>query len=404
MNGGNVAGGLAAGIAQGILQKKARDRALEDKARQLELAKPMQDLQKQLLQLQIANQKTKQAQQATQNKFLDLVFQRMQSNLGGQQSAIDTTRGAEQQTPIKGLDTELPATPQVDVAPNIAPNIAPNASSGNVIDMMMGLDPTMMAFASKALGTDLLGAGRLAEQRRKNQVTESQYIAEDYIDETGAKRRRYRKKFGAPPSLSMQRGELIEPPEVESHTYEKEGKTFEVIRNARTGKPVTSPKEIKPVKGESSETASKISLAINALEYNDKLEKMFINPDGSINRQIILSGNAPFGGIGEGRTARSMFKDAMDARIRAATGAGMPKTEEANYDKMYWPMVLDSDELVKDKLKRLRSFTTDYLKVMDPSGRITRSLRSNEQMQKQYNNLRQQGLSQEEAAKKLGIK
>lgn len=398
MNGGGVAGGIASGIAQGILQKKARDRALAEQERQTELNKPMQELRKQLLQLQIANQKTKQAQQATQNKFLDLMLQKMQIGGGGElQTAPDMATETPQTTPIRGIEASgLPTGQQPTVAPGTAP--------GGVVDMMAGMDPTMMAFAGKALGADLLGAGRLAQQRRRNQLMQEQYIPEEYIDPTGAKRRRYRRKYGLPPSLSMQQGELVAPAPVETRTYEKGGKTFEVIREKQTGKEITSPKEIKPIKGESSETASKISLAKNAIDYVGQLNTMFVNQDGSINKSLILSANAPMGGIGQGRTARAIFLDALDARARAATGAAMPESEIKNYDRMYWPGPLDNDKLVKDKMKRLDSFMRDYLQIMDPTGRITESISEEPDLQTRYNELRGQGLSPEEAAKKLGIK
>lgn len=406
MNGG-VTGGIAAGIAQGILQKKARDRALAEQERQAELAKPMQELKKQLLQLQIANQKTQQARAATQNKFLDMMLQRMQGG-GATQGAPAESGGmaigepaiateGPQTTPIRGIGTGGLPIGQQPVGGS------GSASNGGVVDMMAGMDPTMMAFAGKAMGTDLLGAGRLAEQRRRNQLMEEQYIPEEYVDPTGAKRRRYRKKYGLPPSLSMQQGELVAPAPVETRTYEKGGKTFEVIREKQTGKEITTPKEIKPIKGESSETASKISLAKNAIDYVGQLNTMFVNQDGSINKSLILSANAPMGGIGQGRTARAIFLDALDARARAATGAQMPESEIKNYDRMYWPGPLDKDELVKDKMKRLDSFMRDYLQIMDPTGRITESISEEPDLQTRYNKLRQSGLTEEQAKRKLGL-
>jgi hypothetical protein len=203
----------------------------------------------------------------------------------------------------------------------------------------------------------------------------------------------------------MQQGELVSPAPVETRTFEKGGKTYEVLREKQTGKEITKPKEIKPVKGESSETASKISLAKNALDYVGQLQSEFILPDGNINRALILQANAPMGGLGEGRKARAMFLDALDARARAATGAAMPDTEVKNYTRMYFPQPLDNDATIKDKMTRLNSFMSDYLKIMDPTGRITESISEvkDQDVQTQYNNLRQQGLSPEEAAKKLGI-
>lgn len=160
MNGG-VSGGLAAGIAQGILQRKARDRALEEQQKQLELAKPMQDLQKQLLQLQIANQKTQQAKAATQNKFFDLIFQRMQGTGGGQPQMAGTAGTGDQTTPIRGMEpTGLPTGQQ--------PAIGAESAGSGVIDMMLQMDPMSAAVMKNITGIDLPGAGRAAEMRRHN--------------------------------------------------------------------------------------------------------------------------------------------------------------------------------------------------------------------------------------------
>lgn len=404
MNGSGVAGGLAAGIAQGILRRKMRQQALEEQQRQAELAKPMQDLQKQLMQLQIANAKTKQAQQATQNKFLDLIMQRMGPAPGPAVAPSEEAAGIETGQPSAPVKSLLPGGSRGATGgqPGGPGGQLPPAGGG-LVDMMTEMDPTVAALMKNMTGVDLLGAQRLAQQRRHDKMLESQYVSEEYQDPTGATRRRYRKKYGAPPSLQLQQGELVAPAPVERHTYEKGGKTYEVIREKRTGREITQPQEIKPIKGESSEIASKIALAKNALNYVDELESMFVNPNGSINRSTILSGNTPMGGIGEGRTARAIFLDALDARARAATGATMPESEIKNYGRMYWPNPLDSDALVKNKMQRLRSFMQDYLKIMDPTGRIKKSISGDDDLQKKYDELRQQGLSPEEAAKKLGV-
>lgn len=164
--------------------------------------------------------------------------------------------------------------------------------------------------------------------------------------------------------------------EVEYHTYidEKTGNKVEEIVNKKTKEPVSEPKVIEPLKGESADASARIALANRGKQHLTNLKSMFINPDGSINKKIIYQASLPFGGVGEGRTAYATFLDALDARARAATGAAMPDTEIKNYTRMYFPSPLDNAETVKDKLKRLEGFLTDYLETLDPSGLIRKRI------------------------------
>jgi hypothetical protein len=133
---------------------------------------------------------------------------------------------------------------------------------------------------------------------------------------------------------------------------------------------------IEPLKASSSDASARIALAHNGVRYTKQLRGKFINPDGTINQEMVLSANAPMGGIGEGRTARVIFDDALDARARAATGAAMPDSEKKTYYGMYFPSILDLQNpgTILDKLERLDSFMTDYLGTLDPHGQIRRNL------------------------------
>lgn len=106
------------------------------------------------------------------------------------------------------------------------------------------------------------------------------------------------------------------------------------------------------------------------------MRSMMIGPDGKIDARLVFSANVLGGGVGQGRLLRAKFDDALDARARAATGAAMPQSEKDNYYQMYFPQVIDltNPEIIADKFRRLESFMTDYLTVMDPTGRIRRQL------------------------------
>ena len=139
--------------------------------------------------------------------------------------------------------------------------------------------------------------------------------------------------------------------------------------NAITKEPVGNPKPIGGKKGMPAESAGKVAMAVNAKKYVKQLESMMINPDGSINKGLIFKMSVPGGGIDEGRIALSLFGDAVDARIRAATGAAVSKEDWELYKRIYMPTVMDltaGPEQVKQKLGRFTEFIDSYLSTLDP--------------------------------------
>lgn len=249
-------------------------------------------------------------------------------------------------------------------------------------------DLLAQAIVGNMLDLPLLDVARMNEQMRHNRILESKQQAFEYTDEQGAKHRVFVPSYpgagqapGAPGAASDRQlqiqamnqnqmagpGTMIAPAPVEVQTYEENGRTFEVLVNKQTRRRISKPIQVKELKGESSETAGKISLAKQAITLVDQLRSAWINPDGSINRPLLASARA---NLGAGRQQRAQFHDALDARQRASSGAAIGKDEEARYFDMYFPNpVLDDDATVKDKMKRLGNFMTDYLEVMDPNGK-----------------------------------
>jgi hypothetical protein len=176
-----------------------------------------------------------------------------------------------------------------------------------------------------------------------------------------------------PPFLGgggMGGGNVVEQPPVETYRFEGEdGTEYEGIRNKRTGQLVAQPIPVKAPKGAPAESAGKIAMATNALNYQSQLEALFIK-GGKVDRKLLMQMAAPMGGIGEGRLAKSIFRDAVDARIRASTGAAISQEEIPYYESIYLPSILDSDFLVKDKITRFREFIDTYLEAVDPKGTI----------------------------------
>lgn len=128
-----------------------------------------------------------------------------------------------------------------------------------------------------------------------------------------------------------------------------------------------------PEKGESPEKSGKFTLAKMGIDSVNKLVKLIIKPDGTIDRKAVAKYQAPIP-IGEGRDIDSNIRAAIESPIRAASGAALSKEDLATYKAMYGPSVLDSDELIIDKLERLHEFNVGYQKQIDPTGSMTKRL------------------------------
>jgi hypothetical protein len=261
------------------------------------------------------------------------------------------------------------------------------AQAPGLLDNMSGMQ---MAAVKAMTGIDVLGGGRYDVQKESLEQREVQDLRRDADRDRAYERgfseripytehvpgvgevTKFRPKFGEPPEGVVSKLPTLK---LKTRIDSKTGQKIEVPVN-RTGQEVGPRTVIEPLKGQSAEASAKISLANNAIQHTKTIKGMFINPDGSINTQMILSANAPMGGIGEGRTAKATFLDALDARARAATGAAMPESEIKTYTAMYFPNIMDLQNpgTIRDKLKRLDSFMKDYLGTLDPTGAVRRNL------------------------------
>lgn len=155
-----------------------------------------------------------------------------------------------------------------------------------------------------------------------------------------------------------------------------DGKEYSVIREKRTGKPVTTPVATKlPEKG-TSEWAGRLAMARSSKAAVPELRKLLFKNGGGLNERVLFEMAAPGGGIGSGRAVKSKFKEAVDARIRAASGAAVPPSELANYEVMYLPSPMDitSPGLAEDKLMRFELWINDFIDILDPGGRVQKNL------------------------------
>lgn len=95
--------------------------------------------------------------------------------------------------------------------------------------------------------------------------------------------------------------------------------------------------------------------------------------DGNVDRKLVTSMYTNFPGS-DGRIHRGRIKDALQAKLRAETGAAAPDSEVKNLMERYMPSIYDSDAAIVDKLNRLKNFTSGFLAFTDPQ--LYRELRS----------------------------
>jgi hypothetical protein len=148
----------------------------------------------------------------------------------------------------------------------------------------------------------------------------------------------------------------------------QDGVDYSVIRNKQTGAPMTAPVPIAPPKGALPGDAGKIEGISKGQENLKAIRSALVNKDGSVNQGLVWKMAAPMGGVGEGRRLNSLFREAIDVKIRAMTGAAISKEELPFYESTYLPHPLDPDELKIDKLNRLESFLQGYGAAVDPAG------------------------------------
>lgn len=120
-----------------------------------------------------------------------------------------------------------------------------------------------------------------------------------------------------------------------------------------------------PVGRSTPEQAAKKALITQALGLMPTIRSGLIGADGTVNRSTLTSMNAtiPFS---DGKIIKLQILDAVEAKLRAESGAAVPETEVARSAKRYMPNVLDSDEGIADKLNRLETFLNSALQFSDP--------------------------------------
>lgn len=112
--------------------------------------------------------------------------------------------------------------------------------------------------------------------------------------------------------------------------------------------------------------AAKVAMLFTAKDTIAKVRNAVITPEG-IDRSLIftMSIDAPFS---EGRQRKQEMKDALEAKIRAESGAAVPDSEIVRLLDRFMPSNLDSDAGIRSKFDRFDLFLNTAIKL---SGRKT---------------------------------
>jgi hypothetical protein len=143
--------------------------------------------------------------------------------------------------------------------------------------------------------------------------------------------------------LDAKKEEGPKPPS--GYRYKVDGVTLEPI----PGGPATV---------QSPEAAAKTELLVNGLKDVERFRGLLIDKDGKINRTLITGMAAPGAGVPgtDSRLGYSYIYNAIEAKLRAESGAAVPETEVKRMAKRFVPSVLDNDETIKSKVDRLEEF------------------------------------------------
>jgi hypothetical protein len=130
------------------------------------------------------------------------------------------------------------------------------------------------------------------------------------------------------------------------------------------GEPDVIPISGGPGTRQSPEQAAKTALAAGALELIPQIRNSII-PGGEIDRGLVatINANLPFT---EGRVVRTRILDAIEAKLRAESGAAVPQSEVERAAIRFMPSTLDKDAGIVDKLDRLEKFLGTTLEKSDP--------------------------------------
>jgi hypothetical protein len=151
---------------------------------------------------------------------------------------------------------------------------------------------------------------------------------------------------------------------------------YKVPMGFRYRDPANPATGVEPVPGGPGDTmsagdAAKTQMLQQGISDVDAFAGMLIRPNGAIDRELLVTMTGKVPGTA-GRMAYSKVFNAIEARLRAESGAAVPDTEVKRMADRFVPSPFDNDATIRDKVQRLREFLAGALNKVDPSGRFNR--------------------------------
>lgn len=200
-----------------------------------------------------------------------------------------------------------------------------------------------------------------------------------YPDSWGA----YRKATAAPALSSTQEKVVaagLDPNSPEGQAYarkllEKTGSNvtvntgFKLPSGYQYKDPANPDEGVMPIPGGPADSqnvadASKTAMLQSAQQSAQDFETM-VMPGGEPDYELIatMTANVPHT---NGRTARVLIKDAIEAKLRAESGAAVPESEVSRAAERFMPSVFDDKETIKTKMNLLNDFLNNAVDRIRP--------------------------------------
>lgn len=114
----------------------------------------------------------------------------------------------------------------------------------------------------------------------------------------------------------------------------------------------------------SPEASAKRELLVTGIQDMQDYKKLLFNPNGSVRRRNLVNAAAgvPFT---DGRTARSLIMNAVEAKLRAESGAAVPEQEVQRMADRFVPQLGDNEGTIKSKTARLEQFLSGTIESVD---------------------------------------
>jgi hypothetical protein len=204
----------------------------------------------------------------------------------------------------------------------------------------------------------------LARQDRKDLQTERLQSQKDIADanrlstEQRAKQhdetlRALKSMRGGEDSRSIVQSTFVDPKTGSPLVFDKKTESYRIANIEGGGGVTAKPGAPTP------EKAAKEQLVTQALSYMPDIKQMILGTDfenkPSVDRSTVLNAETrmPFT---KGRQASTLILDAVEAKLRAESGAAVPETEVKRIAKRYIPQVADDDATIIMKLNNMEKF------------------------------------------------